>query len=108
MPPTEQMRQRLEAIRKSHAEQREAEDAILMPPRTLARFRRQHGISQTDLASRLSQMSGKTITQNHISNLEREKQPDRTLQLILSKYFLSLGYEVDKVGNSIHIVQTKI
>ncbi len=107
MSLTENQQRFIEALRKRRAEEQAEEEAILMPPDHLAGFRRQRGISQSDLAQLLSKRPDAiqeciTITPNRISEMERGK-PNRALQLIVSRYFRSLGYETDKTGDFIHI-----
>jgi hypothetical protein len=97
---TENQRQFVESIRRKRAEEWAADEAALIPWAGLGASRRHLGISQTELANRLSRISGDCITQHHISHLECGR-PDRTRQVIASRYFRSIGYDVDGTGDSI-------
>jgi len=99
---TENQRRLLESYRTKCAEQQAADAAALMPWAALGAFRRHMGISQIELAKRLSRISGDWITQRHISYLECGK-PDRARHLLASRYFRRLGYDVDGTGDSIHV-----
>jgi hypothetical protein len=84
---------------------REAEDAELIASAQLAQLRRAAGITQTLLAKIVTKTIGRTIIQPDISRLERfvSGYSDRSLRLHLSRYFRSIGYDVDGSGAIIFV-----